>query len=120
MNYSPIANPEVKLCLPSATVTEDFFFRLLTGKLEEPNRERRRKVIDASSDNCVFVTEESMRADKALPGSSGHCRLAYTVTWAFSKQPQQTRCSGVQGRGVNISQGTCLKLCFHFFFSTEG
>lgn len=76
MNYSPIANPEVKLCLPSATVTADFFFRLLTGKLEELNRERRRKMIDVSSDNCVFVTQESMRADKAMPSTSGHCSLA--------------------------------------------
>lgn len=72
-------------------------------------------MIDVSPDNCVFVTEESMRADKAMPGSSGHCRLAYIVTQAFSKQSQQTRCSGLQGRGGNISQGTCLKLCFHFF-----
>lgn len=80
MNYSPIASPEVKLCLPSATVTAGFIFiffsGLLTGKLKELNRERRRKVIDVSSDNCVFVTQESMRADKAMPSSSGHCRLA--------------------------------------------
>lgn len=72
-------------------------------------------MINASSDNCVFVTEESMRADKAMPGSSGHCRLAYIVTRAFSKQSQQTRCSCLQGREASISQGTCLKLCFHFF-----
>lgn len=72
-------------------------------------------MINASSDNCVFVTQESMRADKAMPGSSGHCRLAYTGTRAFSKQSQQTRCSALQGRGANISQGTCLKLCFQFF-----
>lgn len=29
-----------------------------------------------SSDNRVFVTQESMRADKDMPSNSGHHRLA--------------------------------------------
>lgn len=51
-----------------------------------------------SSDNCVFVTQESMRADRHVPRNSGHHRLAQTLTWAFRSQSQKTKCSDIQGR----------------------
>lgn len=62
MNYSPIANPEVKLCLPSATVTVHIF----PGSWQESWRSWKEK----EDDQCfirysVSVAQEHMIANKA-------------------------------------------------------
>lgn len=64
MNYSPIANPEVKLCLPSATVTR-IFFQAPDRKVRGAAKRKEKEDNQFLSRYCVFVTQESVIANNA-------------------------------------------------------
>lgn len=104
MNYSLIVNQEVKLCLPSATVTVLFFFflKFLTGKLELLQRE---KGDDQSIfRDCVFVTQGSMLVNQNQGHYSGSAVLVrsqdgHVKNRHWKGRPQRHR---KDKRGVNI------------------
>lgn len=119
MNYSPIANPEVKLCLPSATVTAHIF----SGSWQESwrlKREKGRRMINVSSDVVCLWPKEVWEWIKPCP-LQWRLRSWLEIILGFWT-PDFGRASrrGTEGMGGEdaFEKDLMIELCFHF--STGG